>query len=97
MNYTFGLNQAYQQWYELLNQMHELNADAVYGDMNRRRLRKAQGLTKEMNWLYSYIWRTDEQFARSVDMGTDEFLRTQAIGEYMMEHSSEFIRNWLIE
>ena len=97
MNFSFGLNEAYQQWYALLDQMHELNADVVYGDMNRRKLRKAQALSKEMDWLHAYIWRTDEQFAMSMEMGTDMFLRTQSIVEYMMRNSSEFMRDWLTE
>lgn len=89
-----SVNASYEEWSRLFQVAIELNSMARYHNtrfenpldkMNRRNIRKAQAVLGRMSELYDLIWRLDEQFAMSVDMGTDLFLQCRDIETLLME------------
>ena len=89
-----SVNASYEEWSRLFQVAIQLNSMARYDRpdsenpldrMNRRSIRKAQAVLGRMTELYDLIWECDEQFAMSVDMGTDMSLQCSDIETLLME------------
>ena len=89
-----SVNASYEEWSRLFQVAIELNSMARYHEtdfqnpldkMSRQNIRKAQAVLGRMLSLYDLIWKLDEQFAMSVDMGTDMFLQCRDIETFLME------------